>query len=138
MSQRYTPSQLALLIPNADTDGLYPAIADPALSGLEMNTLLLVADFSALAATLTLQPWVNVRSKDSADATIDNWLPLAQVTIVSEAVTANPPALPTANPYRAPALEVALPNCHEVRVEQISLSAGTVNLWGATANRAPR
>jgi hypothetical protein len=135
MAQRYTPSQLALLVDDDNTAGLYPPVA---MSGAEMNTLVLAAEFSVGLASCIIQPWVNIRSKDTNGATQDNWVPLAQVTLTAVANTTNQPAPFTAARFRAPPVEVALPNCHGVKAELISVSGGNVNLWAATANRAPR
>jgi len=139
MTQRYTPSQLALLVEEDNTVGLYPDVAsESGLNGLEANTLVLAADFSTGAANLVVKPWANIRSKDSAGATVDNWMPLAEVTLTAIADSANKPPVLTPARFRALPVEVALPNCHEVTCELISVSAGDANLWGATANRAPR
>lgn len=135
MAQRYTPSQLQLLIDDGSTLGRYP---DPVFNAAEFNTLLLAVEFSDALAVIVVKPWVNIRSKNAADVVVNNWQPLAPVTITAEADTANMPAPITTDYDRAPPEEIALPNCHEVQVELISISAGTVNLWGAPANRAPR
>lgn len=139
MAQRYTPSQLALLVEEGNTAGLFPDVASAAaLNGLEANTLVLAADFSVGGANCVVKPWVNVRSKNAAGATVDNWLPLDNVTLTAVADSANKPPVIDAARFRAPPSEVALPNCHGVTCELISVSAGNINLWGATANRPPR
>lgn len=135
MGQRYTPSQLQLLVEDDDTAGLYPSTV---FKAMEMNTLLLAAEFSDAGANCVVRPWVNLRSKNPAGELVDNWMPLGEVTLTAIADTANQPALITAGYHRAPPSEAALPNCHEVQIELISVSAGTINLWGAPANRAPR
>jgi len=138
MAQRYTPSKLGLLVDDDNTVGLYPAAAADPLSALEMNTIVVAAEFQTGLANCVVKPWVNIRSKDAAGDTIDNWVPLAPVTLTAVADTGSQPPPVTALRFRAPPTEIAIPNCHGARLELISVSTGNVTLWAATANRSPR
>ena len=135
MSQRYTPSKLGEPI----FDGLdSPAIMTElgAFTALEFNTILMVAEFSDASAQAVVVPWVLMKGLSGGDV-ISLWTPLSQVTLnAGPTIPAIPPATP--NHYKAPINQSEIPPCHMVRLELVSVSLGTVRLWSALANRAPR
>jgi hypothetical protein len=151
MGQRYTPSKLGIpIINDTDNAGLYP---DSPMLCHEFNTLLVVAIFGEPGGSASIRPWVNIKSTIAGTTeSVDNWVPLADVTIQAVDDSDNAPT-GIVNGFRASPVEIALPNCHEVQVELLDVLPGTttlaptsvpgvdpgmLTLWAKPANRAPR
>lgn len=157
MSQRYVPSSFGapILIASGDP-GLYPATAIPAA---EFNTLIVGVLFGNVGGTCQIVPWVSVKSKTTPNGPwVENWFRLDTVTISAEADTPNAPPATLSGTYRGRLQEIAIPNCHSVKIELLGDSApttiapttppptspadqlahGEMTIWAVLANRAPR
>jgi len=135
VSQRYTPSKLGEPIFD-DTNTPSIMTEAGALVALEFNTLLAVAEFSDAGATAIVVPWVLIKGLDGG-AEVGLWTPLLQISFTAGG---SAPAIDpvTTNYFKAPISQSEIPPCHQLRLELVSVSAGTVRLWAALANRAPR
>lgn len=133
--QRYTPSKLGEpIFDNTSTPSIMTE--DGALTALEFNTLLAVAEFSDAGASAVIVPWVEMKGLDGGSG-VSLWTPLSQITLTAAGTAPAIDPVTTAH-FKAPISQSEIPPSHRVRLELVSVSAGTVRLWAALANRAPR